>query len=632
MCGITGFIDESIQDDGLIQKMLDSLAHRGPDASTFKKFTNTYLGHRRLSIIDLNTGDQPMFNEAKNLCIVFNGEIYNYKEIKKELEALGVAFNTFSDTEVILKAYEVYGVDSLNKLNGIFAFAIYDTLTKELFLARDYFGVKPLHYYNKDGVFIFASEQKAILEHPSVPRALNKKALHLQLNLRYTQGSETLFKGINRLPPGHLMKVANGKLEVKSYWKLEPKINHQLNEAEAIEGIHYHIRQAIKRQLVSDVPIGVYLSGGLDSSTIVQKMSELGVDDIKTFTLGFNEPTDEFPDAKRVADYFKTQHFEHSLTMNPLEEMEKVIWHAEEPKINLLQGFQMSKFVNPHVKVILGGLGGDELLAGYDLHKFIYPTQKFHSKIPNGLKTLLRWKSDFLYKVQNASKTLRYDEYRRGIQMLLSIGQIEKYYLIIRNVWDFDQGQWKNIYSKDYLNEIKNEVLEVVTWFQKYFEESKKMSPLDQVLFTEFQTKMVNDYLLVDDRMSMAHSIEERVPFLDRDLVEFGFSIPIELKMLNGQTKGLFRKAMRNKLPEKIITKKKWGFTVNPYLQFRKDLGEKIHKELTKEYLVKEGIFNPDYINLILNYPSHPKLRWHYNYLWVLLGFKIWKEVFKIDT
>ena len=628
MCGITGVIEDKDNSD-LIKKMVSSISHRGPDALTTFVHKNAALGHARLSIIDLNTGDQPIFNQDRDKCIIYNGETYNYKEVRAELEAKGEHFITSSDTEVILKAYEVYGPDCLNKFNGIFAFAIYDLKTEEVFLARDHFGVKPLHYFYTPGLFVFGSEQKAILEHPKVPRALNRQALHLHLNLRYTQGDDTLFKGIKRLPPAHYLLYKNGKLRINKYWSLKPTINFDLSEKEAITGLNDHLEEAVKRQLVSDVPIGVYLSGGMDSSAIVQKMHSLNVSDINTFTLGFNEPTDEFPDARMVANFFGTQHRESSLTMDPLSSMEEVIWHAEEPKINLLQGYHMSAFVNNHVKVVLGGLGGDELFTGYDIHKFIYPFNNWHSRIPQFLQKLLRWKSDFLFKIQNGTGSLRYDEYRRGLQMLLSIGRIEKFYLIMRNVWDFDQGFYQKIYTNRYLEERKEELPKTVNYFLDWFQ--KIGTPLDEVLLAEFNSKMVNDYLLVEDRMSMSHGVEERVPFLDRDLVDFGFSIPIQYKIKNNQTKALFRKAMEPLLPKRIVTKKKWGFTVNPYLQFKKDLKMRVETELTKEYIENQGIFNYDYIKSILEYPAHQRLRWHYNYIWILLGLKIWKERFGIN-
>jgi asparagine synthase (glutamine-hydrolysing) len=368
--------------------MLDIIAHRGPDAKTQYNKGNVTFGHRRLSIIDLSSGDQPMYNEDKSICIIFNGEIYNYKELRDELLLKGHIFKTNCDTETIIHGYEEYGYDLFARLNGIFAFALHDQTKDRVVLVRDHFGIKPLHYYFKDDTFIFASEQKAILLHEKVDRKLNYNSLHQQINLRYTQSNDTLFSGIKRLPPAHFLVYKNGEIKTHRYWQLKPEINQNLSEQEAAEGINYYIMQAVERQLMSDVPLGVYLSGGMDSSTIVQKMNELAVKEINSFTLGFNEPTDEFPDSKLIAEKFNTNHRTLSLAMEPMANLPQVIWHAEEPKINLLQGFNMSKFVSEHVKVVLGGLGGDELFAGYDIHKFIYPFNKWHNRVPNGCKTL----------------------------------------------------------------------------------------------------------------------------------------------------------------------------------------------------------------------------------------------------
>lgn len=629
MCGILGIVEKGADRTALMDRMLDAIAHRGPDAKTQFRHRDTILGHRRLSIIDLDTGDQPMFNAERTRCIVYNGEIYNFRELRAELEARGRVFQTHSDTEVLLHAYEVYGLDVLPRLNGIFAFALYNLENGELLLARDHFGIKPLHYFAKDGLFLFASEQKAILQHPDVPRALNHNALHQQLNLRYTQGEETLFAGIKRLPPAHYLLYREGAIQACGrYWTLQPQPQRDMPEGEAIEQLHLHLRQAVQRQLVSDVPVGVYLSGGLDSSTIVQKMHELGVSQINTFTLGFNEPTDEFPDARQIARYFNTHHQERNLALNPLEEFPKVIWHAEEPKINLLQGFNMSRFVSPQIKVALGGLGGDELLAGYDIHKFIFPFQRIFASLPKPLQRLLRWKSDFLFRVQHATHTLGLDEYRRGVQLLLALGDIERFYLILRNVWDGDPAFYSSVYHPRFAAHIRTQAPRVEAQFHELFARVGQLNALDQVLFVEAHSKMVNDYLLVEDRMSMAHSVEERVPFLDLDLVDFAFRVPVSLKIRHNQTKYLFRKAMAPYLPPKIIRKKKWGFTVNPYEQFKKDLKPVAERILNPAFVEQQGIFNYAYLRRILDHPPSPRLRWHYNFLWVALGFAIWEKMF----
>ncbi len=631
MCGIAGIIESSGVDRGaLMEQMMQILEHRGPDGYQVCHRDGVTLGHRRLSIIDIQGGDQPMFTDDQRYAIIYNGEVYNYKSIRSELKALGVPFHTQSDTEVLLKGYEMWGETVLDKLNGIFAFAIHDRLSGNVFLARDHFGIKPLYYYKGTDFLVFSSEQKAILLHPGVERKPNYTAMHIQMNLRYTQTEETLFEGMRQLPPGHSMIYAEGKLTQRRYYTHKPEIDYRMSEKTAIEGLHHYLGQAVNRQLVSDVPVGVYLSGGLDSSAIVEKIASAGGKDINTFTMGFNEPTDEFGDAQLIADTFHTHHRTTSLSFDPLKGFPEVIWHAEQPKINLLQGFNMSRYVRQHVKVVLGGLGGDELFAGYDIHRLIYPFNKWHKWMPKPLSKVMQGLSDLLFKIQSTTGPLKWDEYRRGAQMLLSIGDIQKYYLILRNVWEVDQGMFKKIYSPGFLAE---QDLKGVVWkeFTPYFDAYRDLEALDQVMAVERHTKMVNDYLLVEDRMSMANGVEERVPFLDTDLVRFAASIPLHLKMKGGKTKYLFRKAMESRLPKRIIHKKKWGFTVNPYLQFKKDLKEVAEQILTEKFVREQGIFNYAYIRKILDAPPHPRMRWHYNLLWVMMGYAIWQQMF-IDT
>lgn len=629
MCGICGVYEKNRDNRALVERMHEILAHRGPDASSAYQSGEVCLGHRRLSIIDLSTGGQPMFNAEKTLAIVFNGEIYNYRELREELRQQGVGFATQSDTEVILKLYEAQGVESFRRLNGIFAFAILDERggAAKLVLARDHFGVKPLHYYAREGRFIFASEQKAILLHPGVERALNRQSLHYHLNLRYTQSNETLFEGIYRLPPAHYLIVEAGQIkEIAPYYHLEYQIDYRKSEAEWLELIPRYLRQAVQRQLVSDVPIGVYLSGGMDSSSIVAMMREAGVEKINTFTLGFNEPTDELDDAQMVANYYQTDHHTLRMDLNPMRLLPEVVWHAEEPKINLLQGFLMSQFVSRHVKVVLGGLGGDELFAGYDIHRYIYPLNALHRAVPRKLEEAVLSKISSLgYRLQTGLGKMAWDEYRRGAQMLLATGNIAKFYLILRNAWDFDEGYWRQIYAPEFLRQPLKPVL---SEFEPFFRNNGDLTALDQVYRAEFHSKMVNDYLLTEDRMSMAHSVEERVPFLDLDLVQLGFSIPTGLKMRGNRTKYLLRKAMASHLPPEILRKKKWGFTFNPYLQYQKDLKTTAQRILTRERIERDGIFNYEYIRAIFEAPPHPRMRWHYNYLWVLTGFYIWKRMF----
>ncbi len=624
MCGICGFA--GFRDDTLLPRMCDMVAHRGPDeAGTLVDHQHrVYLGHRRLSIIDLSTGQQPMYNEDRTIAVVFNGEIYNFSELRKELTKLGHIFRTQSDTEVLIHLYEEHGYRLPDFLNGIFAFVLYDRQKQVLFGVRDHFGVKPLYYFQRDKALLFASEIKAILAHKNVTRSLNFEALHYAVNLRYIPGKFSYFQDIYRLPAGHyfVYEIASAGFTITKYRHDTYQVNPNMSEDEAVEGIRFYLKQAVKRQLISDVALGAYLSGGLDSSAIVAYASEYQPG-IKTFSMGFGEPTDEVGDAKKVSEHFQTQFHGMFLQLNPLSSLKEVLWHVEEPKINILQGYFLSQFARQHVKVALSGLGGDELFAGYVNNQFLYPLQFLHTLLPQN--ALFRRLSDLVFLLENRIGDLRLDEFRRGLQMLFSYGNKTKFYGILRNVWDYDDNFYSNVYSP----ETKEQMLRYRTkeLFEHYFEEQRQ-SIVEQSLYAEFNTKMVDDFLLNEDRTSMAHALEVRVPFLDRDLVTFAFSIPYRLKIKHNTTKYIYKKAMQGVLPDFVISKKKWGFAINPYYQFKKDLRH-IALDILHERKIKEqGIFNFHYIHKILHHPVSPRLRWHYYYLWQLVGFQFWYEMF----
>ena len=624
MCGISGIVADGDQQKN-IESMCRMLDHRGPENTSIYRHENVWLAHNRLRIIDIETGDQPIFNEDGSVGVIFNGEIYNFMEIKAVLEEKGHTFKTTSDTEVLVHLYEEKGLEMFNELNGIFAFAILDKKRKRVVLARDHFGVKPLFYYKDNGKLIFGSEAKAILVHPEVPRQRNDHATHLLTNLRYVQSDQTLFKDIHHVPPGSYLLHENGKSKVSRYYDFNSAVQ-DISFEDAKDGIRTRLKEAVRRQLISDVPIGVYLSGGIDSSSLVAMMSELGVDDIRTFTLGFNEPTDEFDSAKIIADQFSTNHQTLSLDLDPMKHFPNVIWHSEVPKINLLQGHMMSQFVSKHVKVVLGGLGGDELFAGYDIHGIFHSLRSLSGTIPKTVEKMIGTPlGKLMSSLQRKSGIMKWDEYRRGLQTVLASGNVLRQLLILRNVWDHEESVLKQIYTEDFR---QKELPKVESEFSELANSFSDQSAMDQVFGIEFQTKMVNDYLWTEDRMSMSHSVEERVPFLDRDLVEFAFSIPVNLKMKGGRKKSLLRSAMDPFLPKEIIEKKKWGFAVNPYLQYQKDLKDTIEKVLTKEFVEDQGIFNYSYIRSILDYKPSPKLRWHYNFLWILTGLAIWEKMF----
>ncbi|HEX7627470.1 MAG TPA: asparagine synthase (glutamine-hydrolyzing) [Candidatus Methanoperedens sp.] len=624
MCGICGIAGQGGCRE-TVERMTKVIAHRGPDGFGIHEGNGIFLGHRRLSIIDLKTGEQPMTNEDKSLWVVFNGEIYNFKELRRDLEERGHCFSTNSDTEVLIHGYEEYGLSFLPKLNGIFAYALWDDRRKRLLLVRDYFGIKPLYYHFDGKTLHFASEIKAIIQDANISRELDRQSLHFFLNLRYIPGEGTLFKGIKRLPSAHYLLYENGQITIQRYFDLQPMNENLKSEADYCEGIRHYLQESVRRQKISDVPIGVYLSGGLDSSALVAFMSKVTDEPIRTFSMGFNEPTDELDDARVIAEHFRTEHHEIRLSPDPLCHFPEVIWHAEEPKENILQGFLLSRFAAQHVKVCLGGLGGDELFAGYELHKYIYPLRHLHRFVPPSISSgILSPLRRALFSIQNKTGCLSLDEYRRGMQMLLSLGDPMQYYLILRNAWDDDNGAYRNVYGSGFLTQ---DLLKTGTQFNTYFQKKNK-DVLEQVLWAEFNTKMQEDFLMNEDRTSMANGLEVRVPFLDRDLVRFAMSIPVEMKMKNGELKYLFRQAMESVLPPHALAKKKGGFSFNPYYQFQKDLKIVAEKVLTRQCVEDRGVFNYAYLKKIMEYPPHPRLRWHYFFLWLALGMEIWFQMF----
>jgi asparagine synthase (glutamine-hydrolysing) len=627
MCGIAGFFFFSghtpCDSLGLLHRMSSVMNHRGPDGHGYFHDQGVGLAHRRLAIIDLATGNQPMASPDGRLQIVYNGEVYNYRELRRELGGYG--FRTQSDTEVLLAAYDRWGTAFPERLNGIFAFALWDARKRQLLLCRDPFGVKPLHCHVNASRIAFASEIKSLLTLPDVQASVNPQALHDFMNLRYIPGTATLFAEIHRLEPGHFLQINSASVENRSYVNIHPQVIEERDESEWCERIAASMKTAVERQLMSDVPLGVYLSGGMDSSTIVAMMRELGVADIQTFSLGFNEPTDELGDAQIVADYFGTTHFPLIIDPKPLELMEKVLWHVEEPQVNMLQGYYIAHHAAQQVKVVLGGLGGDELFAGYINNLFLNQSKWGHRLIPRSVqKTLLEPLASLAFRI-GSRLDLQWDEYRRGLQLLCTAGAPERFYAILRNVWDHDPGAAGLLYGERMLSLPYQPV---IRHFLPYFQQGFHSDILADSLWLEFNSKMVDDFLLSEDRVSMAHGLEVRVPFLDLDLVKLAFAIPPRLKMRGHETKSLFRKAVGRYLPEPIRNKKKWGFSFNPYYQFQKDLKTAVQDQLTKHAVEGLGFFNHRFIEKVLKHPPHPRLRWHYFMIWVMLGFHQWHDLF----
>ena len=627
MCGIAGFFHfhgrVPPESADLLGRMASAMSHRGPDGQGYFLDERVGLAHRRLSIIDLETGDQPMSSPDGRLRIVFNGEIYNYLDLRRELR--DYPYRTRSDTEVLLAAYDRWGADFPDRLNGIFAFALWDARLRRLMLCRDPFGVKPLHIHSNGDRLVFASEIKSLLALPDVRPEVDRQALHDFMNVRYVPGTSTLFTGIERLEPGHLLLADEKGVEKRRYFHFQPEPDESISEAQWCERIVDASRTAVKRQLMSDVPLGVYLSGGMDSSTIVAMMHDLGVPEILTFSLGFNEPTDELDDAAFVANHFGTNHFPLSIDPEPLRLMDEVLWHVEEPQVNMLQGYYIAKHASQHVKVVLGGLGGDELFAGYINNVYLKYFAWAHRVVPECIqRSMLEPLSRTVYRME-AGLDPKWDEYRRGLQMLCAAGAPARYYSILRNVWDYDSGAVNSLYGDRMLSQ---QLYPAGRHFEPFFRCGPRCDIVGDSLWLECNSKMVDDFLLSEDRVSMAFGLEARVPFLDLDLVKLAFSIPVKMKMRGPETKALFRKALTGWLPERITRKKKWGFSFNPYYQFQKDLKQAVQDTLTERAVRDLGFFNYRFIEKVLHHPPHPRLRWHYFLLWVMLGFHKWHDLF----
>jgi asparagine synthase (glutamine-hydrolysing) len=621
MCGIAGLFNFGTFQT--LKCMCDAITHRGPDDDGYFESGPVLLGNRRLSIVDLNHGKQPMTNEDGSVVVVYNGEIYNHNELRQELIEKGHTFRTRCDTEILPHLFEEEGIHFARRLNGIFAFALWDQKSETLYLVRDPIGVKPLLYAQQGDSWAFGSEAKAILASGLISPDYDPYSLHLTMNVRYIPGHRSLFQGIKRLPPGHVLEINAEGARLYPYTKIDWSPDKQLNKKDWIEGIRHHYQGAVKRQLMGDVPVGISLSGGIDSGSIVAMARSVSSAPLKTFSLGFNEPWDETADARFLAEKFETEHHELVLDEPVLKYLPDALHFTEEPKVNCLQLFMLHRFISKEVKVVLSGLGGDELFAGYDIFGYLQKldplrrvsSASFGNQIASPILDSIAGFGAFLDKP-------RFDLFVRGLEWLGSIHDRSRHYLLLRNAWDFNRQLFKRIYTADFGAQIRQRCRDV---FDEHFVGHRSCAA--EVLQTEFETKMVYDFLHNEDTMSLAHSVESRVPLLDLELVRFAARIPDQLRFGNGM-KGLLKEALTGILPERTLTKKKWGFTFDPVEQFKKDLRDIAVEKLSPQRLKRRGIFKPEFVATILAEKPHRHLRWHYFMLWQMVGFEVWSELF----
>ncbi|MFN8369795.1 MAG: asparagine synthase (glutamine-hydrolyzing) [Bacteriovoracaceae bacterium] len=451
MCGIAGIIalnsDKRISavERSELAGMLSLINNRGPDGFGFwsDSYSNVLFGHVRLSIIDLALGKQPMVDTNSNLAITFNGEIYNFLELKKTY-LTSYPFKTNSDTEVILALYDKFGEDFPKYLRGMFALAIYDGKKNKVILARDHIGKKPLFYFKSNDHIYFSSEYKSFLEVQAFKPEMDLESVHYFLNLRWVPGNRCLLKSLQQVSPGEILIIENGKEKLKKYWTLNPTTGQSelFNQKSLLEGLDHYIDQAVKRRLIADVPVGLFLSGGLDSSAILHYAKKKSNANISTFTFGFNQPNDELVEAKETADYYHSDHTEMVITESPFQFFSEAIWHCETPKVNSVQVYLLSKYASKKIKVVLSGLGGDELFGGYDNYLFAKVLNPFVSLPFKSIGNTLR---NISYTFFTKSFDFKKDELRRGAELVLSFGNKANFYSVLRNVWDVNSSVYSDI-------------------------------------------------------------------------------------------------------------------------------------------------------------------------------------------
>jgi asparagine synthase (glutamine-hydrolysing) len=622
MCGICGVIsrDKSYPvTKQLLRTMNDQMRHRGPDDAGIYLDDLAGLAMRRLSIVDLATGHQPIANEDQSLWIVFNGEIYNHLDIRRQLEAKGHHFTTQSDTEAILHGYEEYGDEVVQHLNGMFAFAIWDSRRQRLFVARDRVGIKPLYYYPGSERFFFASELKALLAHPDVPREIDFTALDHFLTLEYIPSPLSIFKNIYKLPPGHRLILESGQEpRLEQYWNIvfQPR---QMSQATAVEALTDLIRDAVKIRLMADVPLGAFLSGGIDSSTVVAFMSELMDVPVKTFSIGFDDPTyNELSYARLVASQFGTQHHEEFLEADINDMALRLVSHFDEPfgDFSIFPTFLVSEVARHFVKVALCGDGGDEIFAGYDTYLAQRIDQRLYSYLPRRLRQHTLPGMLNRMPPQPAKKGL-VNKSKRFVEgaALPEAWQHTRWMMFMH---EQDKAR---LYQPDFRAALNSHSPGAL--MEQYFHEASQADSLAQQQYVDVKTYLAENVLTKIDRMSMAVSLEARVPLLDYRIVEFALNLPPHLKLNGKETKVILRRIMANRLPEAVLNRPKEGFSIPLKHWLRGELQPLLYDLLAPDVIRRRGYFDPNTIAQWLAEHKAGRIN-HSHRLWALMVFELW--------
>ena len=604
MCGFVGFCDDSKNKKKIIRDMADIIKHRGPDSDGYYVDNNIALGFRRLSIIDLDKGSQPIFNEDKDKVIVFNGEIYNYKEIREELKSKGHKFSTNTDTEVILHGYEEYKEDILNKLRGMFAFVIYDIKEKSLFGARDFYGIKPFYYYYDNENFLFGSEIKSFLGNPNFKKELNKDMLSQYLTFQCSIGEDTFFKNTYKLLPGHYFIYKDKELEIKKYYEVKLEPNDDKSLEEWVSGIREVIDNSVLAHKVSDVEVGSFLSSGVDSS-LIAKLSSVD----KTFTVGYdNKKYSEIDYAKEFSDKINVSNVSKKISKEEyFKEFSNVQYYMDEPlaDASAVMLYFLSKTASKHVKVCLSGEGADEIFGGYNIYHEPYSVS-WYNKIPYFIRKCI---GILVYPFRNYT----------GFNFLYRRSKkIEDRY--IGNAFIFEPNDAKKIVNFNYGNKTYKD------FTKPYYDKVSDLDVVTKMQYIDFNFWLIYDILLKADKMSMANSLEVRVPYLDREVIEYASKLPSKYKIVGNETKYAFRKVAKEELADKVADKKKLGFPV-PIREWLKE--DDVYQELKNIFLESEYFFKPKKIIKLLDDHRAGK-RDNSRKIWTIYTFLVWYQEYFI--
>ena len=617
ICGVVSFEPGQSTDKSILEKMNHTLRHRGPDDDGYYQDSCASLAMRRLSIIDLFTGQQPISNEAGDIWVVYNGEIYNFQPVRAELETRGHVFKTQTDTEIIVHAYEEYGDDCVRHFNGMFALALWDSRRRRLLLARDHMGIKPLYYWVGRDKLVFGSELKALTAHPDVPRRISFAAIDLFLSLEYIPSPLTIYEDVYKLSPGHILVLEGGQAKVSQFWDVpvQPVGEDEDQCAETLAGL---MKEAVRMRLISDVPLGAFLSGGIDSSAVVGYMSQFGTKPVQTFSIGFEDATyNELPYADAVARHFGTDHRSELLNPDIASLVEGLVQHHDEPfaDTSIFPTYLVSRLARQHVTVALSGDGGDELFAGYDTY-LAERLSRYYGKIPEVMRRNIMPAFASMLPLQPAKKGTinKVKRMVEGASMDPALQHTR--WMIFMNEWEKD-----SLYCPD----LKSALAQGSTgsFFRGHFQKAKSFDSLAQQQYVDIKTYLADDILTKVDRMSMAVSLEARVPLLDHRIAEFALNLPPHMKLSHSKTKIIMRRALKRLVPDLVLEKPKEGFSIPMKHWLGSSLQPMMMDLLSKKTVQQRGYFNPQVVSSWIQEHLEGRVN-HAHRLWALMVLELW--------